>query len=77
MASRLMLSLKKTAVQPMKPWSLDTMTTTSGGRSPEDGASYSAQRTHRGLRETSQTPAALDEEDVELNAVPRLSQNRD
>ena len=69
MASRLMLSLKKAATQPKQLWSLDTMATISGGRTLESVASYSAQRMHRGLHGTSQTPSALDEEDVELNAV--------
>ena len=36
MASRLMLSLKKAAVEPYAPWSLSTMTNySSGGTTPE------------------------------------------
>ena len=65
MAARLMLSLKKAVVQPAEPWSLDTMATTSEGRSLGGGASYHTQRTHGKLHETSQKPEVLDEEDVE------------
>ena len=68
MASRLMLSLKKATTQ--KPWSLETMTTISQGKSTEGGTDYSVQQVHRGLHEISQNPAVLNEEDMELNVVP-------
>ena len=72
MASRLMLSLKKAAVQLNKPWSLETMTNISQGRPTEGRTSYSAQWVHGGSREISRTPAVLNDEDIEFNAVSRL-----
>jgi len=77
MSSRLMLSLKKTTVQLEKPWSLSTLTTISMGRSTDGGTSYSTQGVHEGSHEIPPTPPVRNEEDIELNAVPPLPQDRD
>ena len=65
MASRLMLSLKKAAVKPTEAWSLETMTTMSQGGLTGDGTIHSVSRAPSGLRE-------IPEEDIELDAAPRL-----
>ncbi|KAF9642340.1 hypothetical protein BDM02DRAFT_3124642 [Thelephora ganbajun] len=70
MASRLMLSLKKAGVQPKAMWSIPTMTDPSGGRSTEDGTIRFASQVPGGLREISLTPAAQNEEGIELDAIP-------
>lgn len=70
MASRLMISLKKATAQAKIPWSLDTMTTISLGRSTEDGVVNSTPRVPGGLHEISLTSAAQNEEDMELGAMP-------
>ena len=70
MVSRLMISLKKVTAQAKMPWSLDTMTTISLGRSTGDGTVDSAPRVPGGLHETSQASAAPNGEDMELGAMP-------
>jgi len=75
MATRLMLSLKKAAAEPKGLWSLETMATMGWGRSTEDGTADPAPRVPGGSREISLTPAAPNEEDIELDAVHRLPLN--
>lgn len=71
MASRLMLSLKKTAAEPGETWSLSTMTR---GFSSEDEVRFASHVSGR-LYGISLTPAALNK-DIELDVVPPLPRNR-
>ena len=70
MASRLMLSLKKAAVEPTRPWSLETMTGCSTSTPSQVGTIRFAPRTF----EVSETPFPQNEEDVdsELETEPRF-----
>ena len=60
MASRLMLSLKKAAVEPKGVWSLETMNTMSQGELTEDGTIRPTLRASSGLHEISEEGIELD-----------------
>lgn len=66
MASRLMLSLKKTAAEPQGGWSLETMTGTHRG--PIGFAPQATGRSH-------EIPLTPSEVDIELDVVPSSSRN--
>jgi len=74
-ASHLMLSLKKAAVDPKQLWSLPTMANLSHGRSVEGGTVDFAPRIRGGSHEIPETFTPSDEESIEFDSVPRLSQN--
>ena len=71
MTTRLMLSLKSAAANPMESWSLRTLSyrapidVLSGGGNP-----YFASRRLSTLHETSDVPAGPDTDNLELNAMP-------
>ena len=69
MASRLMLSLKKAAVQPKVVWSLNAMGVSNPGRLPERRNIQLAPQVSSALHDTLPTPAI--DEDIELAAVPQ------
>lgn len=75
MASRLMLSLKKAAIEPTGPWSLTTMTNLSTGGAPEDSVSFASPGLG-GSHEISETSAPRNEEDIELELMSRSPRNR-
>jgi len=68
MTSRLMLSLKKVATEPMGMWSLSTM-------GPGRGTIHFASDVFDGSQGISETLPPQNEEDVELDSVPRLSRD--
>ena len=75
MASRLMLSLKKAAAGPQVVWSLEIMTNPSWGSTVEEATLRFAPRVSGGRHELSLVSAGRDEEDVELDPVPRMLRN--
>ena len=76
MASRLMLSLKKAASEPPELWSISTMGDFGRGGSIGDGTLQFGSRTFDASHEISGIVPPPDEEGIELDSVPRLSQDR-
>lgn len=70
MASRLMLSLKKAAVEPTRPWSIETMS--DSGRATHINF---ASRVLGASHETLETLPFPNEEGVELDSMPRAPRN--
>ena len=75
MAARIMLSLKKAAVEPAKPWSLTTMSNFAGGL-PANETIHFMSRTFFPLREISVILTAPNEESIELESASQLLRNR-
>ena len=74
MASRLMLSLKKVATEQMGLWSLSTMGDLRRGR-PDRGTIQFASPFGESY-ETSETLPPSNEEEIELDSVPKLPRDR-
>jgi len=77
MATRLMLSLKKAAAEPMGPWSLATIQGTGGGAGPQDGtirfASHVPSESHQVLEVT----GLPDDGAVELESMSKEPRGSD
>jgi len=76
MASRLMLSLKKAAVEPAGPWSLSTMSEPVGVTARERRTTRFTLRMPYGSYGASVTSTLSDTVDIELEYTPRLPRNR-
>ncbi|KAF9652176.1 hypothetical protein BDM02DRAFT_3109597, partial [Thelephora ganbajun] len=76
MASRIMLSLKKAAVEPRGTWSLTTMGDSGRGMPPEDETLHFASRVPGRSGQVLETPTLPNEVYIELESAPRRPQNR-
>ena len=77
MASRLMLSLKKAAAEPMGPWSLATIQSTNIGAGPQDGTLHFASQVPNESHQVVEVTGLPDDGAVELESMSKEPRGSD